>query len=120
MAHSGETVRLDNPLGLAFDTPKSERNLRGSTIFGEPFAGKPLRLALPTRRGDKTMNFPLVWGIVTDVTDDDAISANHCVCRYSDHRGTFDIEIDIPPKIGRASEGSETDGWFRRSLQTQN
>ncbi|MCP1746456.1 hypothetical protein ABIF65_008549 [Bradyrhizobium japonicum] len=31
-------VRLDNPLGLTFDTPKSERNLRGSTVFREPGA----------------------------------------------------------------------------------
>lgn len=29
-------VRLDNPLKLAFDTPKSERNLRSSTVFNEP------------------------------------------------------------------------------------
>ncbi len=29
-------VTLDNPLGLVFDTPKSERNLRSTTLFGEP------------------------------------------------------------------------------------
>lgn len=30
-----KNVRLDNPLGLVFDTPKSDRNLQSSTVFGD-------------------------------------------------------------------------------------
>lgn len=33
---TGDDFTLDNPLGLTFNVPKSERNLRATTVFREP------------------------------------------------------------------------------------